>query len=227
MIHPRSKKPWSALEGEYEYDVDRMPERYEFGWADDSSIPFEGYPIEIQASYVKKGQIEQIKVDGFSTDIDFMLACPANFNNDNNVLVAAFPIDPGTNSGFRTFVKKDTKPQFRELRVEEKYGPVTYSLQNGFLSFADLVPKYYVYNLPSLNALINNELLIDRINDWDLPEDLKPGKFKTQKISIPIGADDANTLYLIRTSLGLGTIDEMKINLSSRLAEITLLHDLD
>ena len=217
LMHPRSKKSWSDLENEYEYDLDNEPSRYEFSWADDSSAPFDGYPLEIHANYLK-GKTEKIQVNKFSTDVDLMLANPEGFSRDNIALLGASYIS-------------EAKAKVNTVRVpvKEKYETfrIDYILQNGYLSFANLVPKYFTRNLPSLDVTVNNEPLQELIYDWGLPEDLQPGKFKKQKISIPIGEDDPDTNKLIGTSVGNGAIEEMKINLPSRVAEITLRHNLE
>lgn len=85
----RNGKPWAFGTSQYEYNKPTMPERYQFGWMDDVTRAFEGYPIEILSKYVTPGNIEEINVSNFTTDIDYMLLNPGGCSKDGFALMAA------------------------------------------------------------------------------------------------------------------------------------------
>lgn len=87
----RNGKAWAFGTSQYEYNKPTMPERYQFGWMDDVTRAFEGYPIEILSKYVTPGNIEEINVSNFTTDIDYMLLNPGACSKDGFALMAAVP----------------------------------------------------------------------------------------------------------------------------------------
>lgn len=85
----RNGKAWAFARDQYKYDKPEMAARYQFGWMDDVTQLFEGYPIEILSKYVNPDNIEQITVNKFTSDIDFVLLNPATISKDGFVLLAA------------------------------------------------------------------------------------------------------------------------------------------
>ena len=75
---------------------------------------------------------------------------------------------------------------------------------------------YYLKSLPASKVIINK---IQRV--------VKPTRGKKQEIEFPAGSHDPNIHELVKTSLGDGQIKDMKINLSSRIAKVTLMHDTE
>ena len=161
------------------------------------------------SNYVKKGQIEEVTVSEFSTDLDFMLWNPDSFNEDGNAFLAADP-----NSNQIPYLKRTYA------------GEVEYVMQNGLLSFMDLVPKYYIYDLPGSNVVINSVGADDYYQDEQVKNNRKVARAKKQEIEYPNGFE-INPYKLISTELGIGQIEKLEINLSSELAKITILHDTE
>lgn len=79
---PRNGKPWAFGRNQYEFDKPEMAGRYQFGWMDDVTQLFEGYPIDIISGYVQKDKIEQITVNQFTSDIDYILLNPSGVSKD-------------------------------------------------------------------------------------------------------------------------------------------------
>ena len=195
----RLKKPWDFASYEYSFNKEKMPEWYQFSWSDDVSFPFKGFPIEVISNYVKKGNVENISVSGFVSDIDLMLLNPSAFSDDGMVLLVAV-----RNSGELSlpFVSRDVDG-------------ITYTLQNGYAAFCDLQERYYTRSLPAKKVIINKT-----------ERTVVPTRGKKQEVEFPINSDfDADRL--VKTSLGDGQIEDMKINLSSRMAKVTLMHDTE
>ena len=90
-----------------------------------------------------------------------------------------------------------------------------YVLQNGYAAFVYL-QQYYFWDMPARYFKYNGEQMV--------AQGIK--KLKTQTLKFP-AFNDPNTLQLIKTNLGNGTIQKMSVNLSSRNANATLKYDTE
>ena len=90
-IVTRNGKPWSYARNQYQFDKPDMAARYQFGWMDDVTELFDGFPIDIVSKYVNSDNIENIDVAQFTSDIDYILLNPTNISNDGFVLLAGIP----------------------------------------------------------------------------------------------------------------------------------------
>lgn len=195
----RLKKQWDFGNSVYSFDKEEMPEWYQFDWSDDVSFPFKGYPIEVVSKYIKKGNIENINVNGFVSDIDLMLLNPSAFSEDGMALMIAVRANGKLSLPF----------------VSVPVDGIEYTLQNGYAAFCDLQERYYTWSLPAKKVIINK---IERI--------VVPTRGKKQEIEFPVNSS-FDVEKLVKTSLGNGLVKDMKINLSSRLAKVTLMHDTE
>ena len=84
----RNGKAWAFGRDQYKFDKPGMAARYQFGWMDDVTQLFEGYPIDIISKYVNPDNIEQIDVSRFTSDIDYILLNPGEISKDGFVLLA-------------------------------------------------------------------------------------------------------------------------------------------
>lgn len=85
----RNGKLWAFARNQYKFDKPAMAERYEFGWMDEVTYLFEGFPIDITSKYVTPGNIQQTKIDQFTSDIDYMLLNPGACSKDGFALLGA------------------------------------------------------------------------------------------------------------------------------------------
>ena len=92
---------------------------------------------------------------------------------------------------------------------------VDHILQNAYVAFIFL-QQYYFYDMPARYFKYNGEQMA--------AQGIK--KLKTQTLKFP-AFNDPNTLQLIKTNLGNGTIQKMSVNLSSRNANTTLKYDTE
>ena len=297
----RNGKAWAFGTSQYEYNKPTMPERYQFGWMDDVTRAFEGYSIEILSKYVTPGNIEEINVSNFTTDIDYMLLNPGACSKDGFALMAAVPrqlvtpdssfsmVEIGTKYNLKytltntqvgegitikfesrgdggtceiaflnasgnmiasigTFNSESLKTMvysaliptnatqigFRQITglgsseikmvsiqgskalpfIERTIDGITYINQNGLLAFIDLQPKYYIYDLPAYQIRINDEQGVA----YGITRE------KKQTLRMPV-VGDPNPTQLIKTFLGLGQVEKISVNLSSRNANVTLMYD--
>lgn len=88
-IVTRNGKSWSFARNEYKFDKPEMAARYQFGWMDDATELFDGQPIDIVSKYVNPDNIENVDVQQFSSDIDYILLNPSEISKDGFVLLAA------------------------------------------------------------------------------------------------------------------------------------------
>jgi len=85
----RNNKKWSFATSKFTYEKPEMTARYQFGWMDDVTTPFNGYPINIDSRYVNLDKVEETKVAQFTSDVDYILLNPSEISNDGFVLLAA------------------------------------------------------------------------------------------------------------------------------------------
>ena len=86
---PRNNKEWAFARNQYKFDKPEMAARYQFGWMDDVTQLFEGFPIDIISKYVNPDNIEQIDVSRFTSDIDYILLNPGEISKDGFALLSA------------------------------------------------------------------------------------------------------------------------------------------
>ena len=85
----RNNKEWAFARNQYKFDKPEMAARYQFGWMDDVTQLFEGFPIDIISKYVNPDNIEQIDVTKFTSDIDYILLNPSAVSKDGFALLSA------------------------------------------------------------------------------------------------------------------------------------------
>ena len=108
-IVTRNGKPWAYARNQYQFEKPAMAARYQFGWMDDVTQEFEGQQIDIISGYVEPGNIENITVNQFTSDVDYMLLNPGACSKDGFALLSAELVDTKI-SGTKTtgkFIKTD------------------------------------------------------------------------------------------------------------------------
>ena len=195
----RNGKPWAFARDQYKFDKPEMAARYQFGWMDDVTQLFEGFPIDILSKYVNPDYIEQIQVNRFSSDIDYILLNPSEISKDGFVLLA-----PVLQSG-----------EYVLPYVNYQIGTNDHYLQNAYVAFC-ILQSYYAYDMPAPSYEINGVSLTA----------LGTKRLKNQSLKFPM-LNDPDLFKLIKTNLGNGTIEKISINLSSRNANATLRYDTE
>lgn len=198
-IETRNGKDWAFATSKFSYDKPEMTGRYQFGWMDDVTDLFEGYPIDILSNYVNKERIEDVSVKDFTSDIDYILLNPSQISQDGFVLLSATLSDGVYSLPYVNFILNYTD----------------HNLQNGFVAFIYL-QNYYIYDLPARNYAING---VQRAA-------IGTKKLMSQTINFPC-IYDVDVMHLIKTSLGLGSIEKISINLSSRQGKATLKYNAE
>ena len=196
---PRNGKPWAFARDQFKFDKPAMAARYQFGWMDDVTQLFDGFPIDIISKYVNPDNIEQIDISRFTSDIDYILLNPGAVSKDGFVLLGAIPQSGGYALPYYNF----------EIDGNDHY------LQNAYVAFC-LLQQYYAYDMPAPLYSINGEQM--------MAQGIK--KLKNQSIRFPV-LNDPDMVELVKTNLGNGTIEKLSVNLSSRNANATLKYDTE
>lgn len=153
-----------------------------------------------------------------------IVSTQGNFTADNqtkniNVVIPAICDSLGfVVSGDVTIriTKLEVQDQYELPIIERVIDGVSIFLQNGYLSFLELIPNYWVYDLPAVKVIINNsEYYAQGVE-----------RKKKQTLSFPV-YEDVNPINLIKTFIGNGQIEKMSINLHSRMSKTTLKYDTE
>lgn len=190
---------WDYGKNIVSFSKSEMPSRIQYNWMDKQSAVFDGIPIEILSGYVNKANIKELSASLFSVDVDMIIASPNEISMDGFVAFAAKK-------------ENDTYSLPIEDVVLENY---TYRIQNAWLSFTSLLPRYHIYNLPTERILLNAEEVSVPVLE----------RYKTQKVYFPI-VEDLNPNRLIKTSIGKGIVEKISVNLLKRFVTGTIKHKI-
>lgn len=202
LVQPRNGKNWGFAQNKWEFDKESMPERFEYGWMDDVTPPFEGFNIDILSNYVQEGRVEDLNIGIATTDIDFVQSNPQEVSKDGFCLISAVLL----NGIYRV--------PFIEANLDYNHEVI---MQNGFLSWLALHPKYHIYDLPADRVKVNNEETILFQNNT---------RQKKQEVSFPAG-QNINPYQLVKTSLGDGVVDKFSVDMQSYIVKATIKHDTE
>lgn len=195
----RNGKAWEYGQLTYQFDKPEMPERYEFAWMDDVSEWFMG-KIVMKSNFVNMGNVENVTVNQFTSDIDFMTNFPEDVSKDGFALLCA-----GENT--------------HEVLFESFSGGMgTFVvIQNGFLTYRiSTLLHWYRYDMPCYNLEVNGV----SARAYSVKRQ-KNGRLKFPSLQDP----DVNKI--IQTQIGNGIIRKLSLNLQSRQATATLEYDTE
>lgn len=201
LMCPRSFRSWASGRNQYKYDKSEMPERYQFGWMDTVTKPFSGYPIVVNSDAVEGGLIEEVTVENFTSDIDYMLTNPSGVSEDGFAIIGAIL----SGSNYLTPIVSQTTDN------------VAYSMQNGLMSYIYLHPVYWLDDMPAESLTINNAPY--------MAHSVK--RTKRQEIDFPSNNYEVDEYELIKTEMGEGQIDKLSVSLTSGFINAEILHEND
>ena len=201
LICPRNGKTWSYGRNQYKFDKGDMPQRYQFKWMDSVTKAFAGYPISVNSRAVSQGQIEEVTVENFSSDIDYMLTNPGGVSEDGFAVIGAIK----SGSSYLTPI------------VSQITDGVQYSIQNGVMAYIYMHPIYWLDNMPAKNLMINNASAIA----------YSVRRTKRQTIDFPSDDYAVDEYSLIKTGLGEGQIDKLSVSLISGFINAEILQEND
>ncbi len=195
-----NKKSSAYFQSEIEYDKSDLTSRYEFNWMDDVTDLFGGLTIDVKSNYIQKDKSEEININQFSSDIDYMLFSPNNFSEDGFALLC--PIKNGSSYEL---------PIIKAQLKDENGDSYEAIVQNWYAAWAYLI-GFYMYDMPA-STLECNILGQLYANDTKM--------CMNHTIEFPID-EDLDKLQLIKTSMGDGKIGEYSVNMNTRTAKVKL-----
>lgn len=198
FVEPKTSLPWDFKSNVFNYDKGDLPEQIKFNWMDKTSVPFDGFNIDIRSVFVQKGTVKSKPIDVFTSDLDFMQVIPS--------LIA--------NEGFAVLACDDVSGEWVVPFVSLTADGEDYKIQNGKLSFVYLHPRYHKNNLPAPNITIN------KVDDTATTVT----RFRNQELTFPF-PNDLNPMELVETNAGNGRIKTASINLISRTAKAQIKHN--
>lgn len=197
MANSRNGKMWSFATGQYSFDKVQMPERYQYEWMDDTTDIFKGSPIEVLSGYVQEGNIEEVTVSKFNSDVDYMMLNPSNVSEDGFALLCC------------TIQDGEWNVSLEQLMLSP------YQYQNWQLAFYSLQRWFLISDMPAWDIRIDGVATVAKGIQ----------RMKKQQVSIPLDGDDPDMEKLIKTTIGDGEVEKMTIRLMSRMAKTTLRYD--
>jgi hypothetical protein len=189
-------KAWAFCTSEYQFDKEEMPARYQYEWMDKSTELFNGEPINVLSRFVKEDKVEEVTVANFTSDIDYMLMAGENCSKDGFALFQAVQVSGQWTLPYATFMRDQYQ----------------YRLQNYIVAMIYLQDKFLTYDMPSWNIKVNDTAVTAKGIQRN----------KKQTLSFPAGDSDPDLQKLVKTNIGSGQYDKVAVNLSSRMAKVTL-----
>lgn len=198
-MQSKAGKHWSFGQNQIKYDKANMPERYEFGWADDVTELFAGIPLNIISGFVEKGRVESINIQKITTDLDFIISNPNDIAKTGFVVLGALLSNSAYKVAYYNYLPNPSDPSEEII------------LQNGYLAFIFLY-QMYLYDLPASRY---------KIGDGSEKAAYGVVRGMSQEVSFPC-PDEPEIEKLVRTQIGDGKIEKITVNLSARSAAATL-----
>lgn len=204
LIYTKNGKELSFFTNKFEYDKTELASRYEYAWMDDVTEAFKGTNIDVVSNYIQKDKTENININKFTSDIDYMLLSPQSFSNDGFALLGAIETNQANTW---------TVPFLKINMVDEFNDQYTLNMQNGYMSWFYLV-KFYMYDMPAVNIKYTD---LQYLHVSDVKRCMK------QEVKFPYPTDP-DTVKLIVTDKGYGQVDELSINLNTLQVTATLVY---
>lgn len=188
------------FQSELSYDMQSLPARYSFSYADDQTEVFSNVFFEVNANYVDTSKSEDITVNTFATDIDYMLISPNSFSEEGFALIGA-----------KYENDEYVCPVLAQTLATDEGSDYTVRVQNGYLAWPYLL-KYYMYDLPALNISGHFVKNLTPISTTRFME-------HTVKLPVPNTFDSQKSVI---TAAGVGVIQQVDIDLNTQVATIKL-----
>lgn len=199
-----NKKTALYCQQEIEYDKSDLISRYEFKYMDDVTKAMGGdLYVDVNNKYIKKDKTEEINIDGFTADIDYMLFLPDDFSNDGFALLLA-------NSSKKV-------PIISQRIKDEKQNDHHFDVyvQNWYASFNEMV-WHYMEDLSGNSVDFNN---IDYLYVNHVKRCMK------HDIEFPASELTVDVYKLIKTDIGNGYVEEVTTNIDTDMTDVELRYE--
>ena len=193
-----NKKKILYCQQSIKYEKEDLSARYELSWADDVTDSMGNINVDVNNNYIKKDKKSEIHIDGFTSDIDYMLFLPDNFSEDGFALLMA------DSQKKVPIVHEEIKSEIQNNRIYDIYP------QNWYASFNQLI-QHYMEDMPGYNVSCNNIPYL-------AVEDIKSCVNHT--IEFPSGSVEFNAYTVITTELGSGYIESISLDIDTNLTTV-------
>lgn len=197
-----NKKNILYCQKEISYEKSDLNSRYEFNWMDNVTDSMGNLTVDILNEYIPNNSTEDINIEQFTTDIDYMIFMPSDFSNDGFALLAA---------------KNNVVPisQAMILRDEKQFERSTVlTPQNWVVSWNNLI-FHYSFDMPG-NLIETNQLPYETLRAANTK------MFIQHQIQFQNVKKDPELYKLIKTQFGNGVIKEVSINIDTKMASVLL-----
>lgn len=199
-----NKKAALYCQQEVEYDKSDLTSRYEFKYMDDVTKAMGGdLFIDVNNAYIQKDKTEEINIDGFTADIDYMLFLPDDFSNDGFALIMA------DSNKKVPIVKQQIKDEKQYNHTFEVYA------QNWYASFNNMIWHY-------MEDLSGNYIDYNNVNFLHVGHVKRCMK---HDIEFPASELTVDVYKLIKTDVGNGCVEEVTTNIDTDMTEIELRYE--
>ena len=199
-----NKKAALYCQQEIEYDKSDLISRYEFKYMDGVTKAMGGdLYVDVDNKYIKKDKIEEININGFTADIDYMLFLPDDFSNDGFALLLA-------NSSKKVPI---ISQRIKDEKQNNHYFDVY--VQNWYASFNEMV-WHYMEDLSGDNVDFNN---IDYLYVNHVKRCMK------HDIEFPASELTVDVYKLIKTDIGNGHVEEVTTNIDTDMTDVELRYE--
>lgn len=189
---------------ELDYSKSELNSQYSFKWMDDSTDSMANLVVDFKNNYLLDTSSEEITVNNFSADIDYMLFNPDNFSDDGYAILLA---------------DKNTKkvPIIKNTLLNNLWKKFEYTVytQNWYMSWNNLI-HHYSYDLPGNRLSLNN---IESLHVNGIKHILN------HSIKIQIQNFVLDKYRLIKTKIGNGQIESISTDINTQVSEISLSYD--
>lgn len=189
---------------EFDYSKSELNSQYSFKWMDDSTDSMANLVVDFKNNYLLDTNSEEITVNNFSADIDYMLFNPDNFSDDGYAIILA---------------DKVTKkvPIIKNILLNNLWKNFKYTVytQNWYMSWNNLI-HHYSYDLPGNTLSLNN---IESLHVNGLKHILN------HSIKIQIQNYVLDKYKLIKTKVGNGQIESISTDVNTQVSTISLSYD--
>lgn len=199
-----NKKAALYCQQEIEYDKSDLISRYEFKYMDDVTKAMGGdLYVDVNNKYIKKDKTEEINIDGFTADIDYMLFLPDDFSNDGFALLLA-------NSSKKVPI---ISQRIKDEKQNNHYFDVY--VQNWYASFNEMI-WHYMEDLSGNSIDFNNldYLYVNHVKRC-MKHDIE---FHASELAIDV-------YKLIKTDIGNGYIEEVTTNIDTDMTDVELRYE--
>ncbi len=193
-------------QGAIEYDISDLSRKYTFSFVDESFLPFYKANLEFDAAYIDNSKIEDIAVNNFSADVDYMQIEADSVSSDGFALLCPVKIND------------ELSLSLKDVQVVEKGRPNRIYVNNAYASWGALI-GFYMWGAVSSKFEYTSLL-------YDISSSIQSlANIMKQSLSVPFMPNLRPYMKII-TDIGEGQIESVSENLDTGYLSINLVYPM-